>query len=195
MKREKYKSKVAALMGTQAMMRYALGAAVVVNLALIVALFQLAGNTKTVVVPPNIDDPFWITQEEVDRKYIESLGMFLVSLGYNVTPSSIEYQTEYFMEWVHPSVHGELRSDMVRLANRITRENASMYFSPIRVEVDRGGEGIPRVAVTGDVTRKVGRRETSTERVSVVMSFTVVGGRVYLTRYIEAEDPNEPFET
>ncbi|WP_018949059.1 type IV conjugative transfer system protein TraE [Thioalkalivibrio sp. ALMg11] len=195
MKREQYKSKVAALMGTQAMLRYALGAAVVVNLALIVALFQLAGNTKTVVVPPGIDEPFWITQDNVDRKYIESLGMFLVSLGYNVTPSSIEYQTENFMDWVHPSIHGELRSDMVRLANRIKRENASMYFSPMRVELDRGGEGIPRVAVFGDVTRKVGSRETSRERVAVVMSFTVVGGRVYLTRYNQAEDPNKPFES
>lgn len=193
MRRDKYKAQVASLLGTQSVLRFALGAMVIVTLGMLYALIQMAGTTKTVVVPPNIEDPFWVTQEQIDPEYVETLGSFLVSLSYNVTPSSVEYQTKKLLKWVHPKVHGELETEMARLAKRIQRENVSMYFSPSRILTDTGGDGIPSVAVVGEVTRKVGSTETRREQIAVVMRFTIAAGKVYLTAFYEADDTSNPF--
>lgn len=193
MRREKYKGQLSSLMGTQSMLRFALGAMVIVTLGMMVMLWQVAGKSKTVVVPPTVSDPFWVTQNQIDPAYTENLGVFLVSLAYNVTSSSVEYQSEKLLDWVHPSVHGELKTEMARLAKRIKRENVSMFFSPMRVLQNTAAEGFPQVAVVGEVTRKVGSKETKRERIAVVMAFTVSAGRVYLTEFREAADTNNPF--
>ena len=129
----------------------------------------------------------------IDPEYVETLGSFFVSLAYNVTPRTIEYQTKKLLKWVHPKVHGELETEMARLAKRIQRENVSMYFSPSRILTDTGGDGIPSVAVVGEVTRKVGSTETRREQIAVVMRFTIAAGKVYLTAFYEADDTSNPF--
>lgn len=194
MKREKHKSQVAQLMSQQNTNRFTIVALVIVIFGLIFSMAKLAGSSKTTIIPPTIEEPFWVTDSQVDTKYLEAVGIFLANLGYNVTPDTYEYQASQLIRWAHPRVYGEIERRNQRLANKIERNRVSMSFAPEQVVRSAAAEGeVPSIAVVGRLERRVGTKTTTRERLAVVMDFDVIAGRVYLTRYVESVDPEHPF--
>ena len=65
------------------------------------ALFiQVNKSHRETLVPPHINKTFWIDGEKVSPEYLEQMGLFVLQLAVNNTPSSVDYNNQVLLRYV-----------------------------------------------------------------------------------------------
>jgi len=157
-------------------------------LALYVLLHQ--DRDRVVFLPPQIDKGFWIESEQVSREYLEQMGLFILQLAYNVTPTSVDYQNAVLLKYAAPEAHGALEKAGRLSAERIRRDQISTLIAPRSVLHDKK-DGM-RLAFTGSLTTYVTDKASPPRPITVLVAFRYEGGRILVTALKETSE-NDPF--
>ena len=56
----------------------------------------MINRERIVIVPPVINQAFWVNSQTVSPEYLSQISSFLVQLRLNMTPSSAEYQRDIY---------------------------------------------------------------------------------------------------
>lgn len=89
-------------------------------LALVVIL-NLLGTVRTVVVPPALNQTFWVTRDQASHEYLEQMGSFIAWLILDVTPASIDWKKAVLLGYVEPEQYGALKTRQEVEAERLKR--------------------------------------------------------------------------
>ncbi|MGF6095756.1 type IV conjugative transfer system protein TraE [Pseudomonas sp. 18175] len=147
-----------------------------------VVILQLLGRERTVLVPPNITQTFWVSSHAASNTYLEQMGSFVAWLVLDVTPASIDWKKDTLLSYVEPDLHGVLKARQEVEAERLKRLNASTAFAPQQLVPD---ETRQQVVVRGRLRTLINGEETANETKAYRVAFTFNGGRLQLTGFEE----------
>lgn len=163
-------------------------ASIAINILMALAVIKLAGNERTIVVPPNIQKSFWVDNDKVSANYLEQMGSYIAYLVLNSSPTTVDYQNEIIMRYVAPAYYGQFETDSKASAERLKRDNVSQVFLPNKIQVE---ENSVRVGIGGTLSTYVNSAKVSDVRKGYVIEFIYREGKIYLKSFKEA-DANDP---
>jgi conjugal transfer pilus assembly protein TraE len=92
-------------------MRIAVGGLVLALLANAGASLTVAGSERTILVPPEIHQSFWVSGQKVSGEYLQEMAYWYAGLALNITPHVADYQKNQFLKYAAPSDYGRLQAE------------------------------------------------------------------------------------
>ena len=157
------------------------------NVALAMRLVTLETYEKTIIVPPDMDRPFWVHGPEASPEYLEQMAVWYVGLAATFSPASLPRQIETLLRHADPRFYGPLAARLAEDLERVRRTQISQAFYVSEVQ-SRGG----RVAVRGDLVAWVGSKRAAQRRAAFLVGLRMAGGRLVVTELKEV-DHDDPF--
>ena len=142
---------------------------------------------KTIFVPPEINQPFWVQGNEASTEYLTQVGEWFASLVLSYTPKNLDYRIQTFLRYASPDAYGVLHTQLTEEAERIKKHEMSAMFFPIDAKV-RGSF----VAIVGQQILRVGKEIVSEKRIAYRMKFQLQGGFVHISEFQEV-NRDKPF--
>ena len=172
-------------------MRLAVAGLVIALLANAGASLTVAGSERTILVPPEIHQTFWVSGKKVSGDYLQEMAYWYAGLALNITPQVADYQKNQFLKYAAPSEYGRLQAEFGARANFIRKNNASTQFSTQAMTVD---ESAMKVALSGVLHTWVSDKKAAEKQTTYVIGFRYLNGRLHVSEFKETSDQN-PFGT
>ena len=162
--------------------RNVLGAlcAILLVVVLLQATLLCFKSTKTIILPPETKQSFWVEGNSFSPVYLEEQGMYFAHLLLDVSASNILAQGEILLRYVDPINHGVFKTRLFKEEERLKRDNLSCNFVAVECEV------FPKemaIEITGDLNGYVGNKKVSTHRETYRLEFTSCKGRIFLKAF------------
>ena len=155
-----------------------LGASLLTNVFMDGTFYTMDRTVRTILTPPEISKTFWVDGRTIGPEYLEQMGSWVIGQYATVSPSSIDYQGNLILKYVHPSIHGELAIRFKMGANRLKAENMSKIFIPREVRISEQGKA---VALIGSQSTWIAdKRVPGDEMKAFLVAFEYDGSRVYI---------------
>ena len=168
-----------------------LSASLLTNVFMAGAFFTMDRTVRTILVPPEINKTFWVDGRSIAPEYLEQMGSWVISQYATVSPSTVDFQSNNLLKYVHPSIHGELAIRFKMGANRLRSENMAKIFQPREVRISEKGQS---VAFIGSQTTWLGDKRVPNDEIKAyLVSFDYDGSRVYIKELRET-NPSKPFD-
>ena len=169
------------------------------NMSLIFGLGMLFANIvlgfvvmfkteRVILVPPEINKSFWITNKNVSPEYLEEMGGFLVSLFLNNTKHSVKYNRETLLKYVSPKFHNILVGRLQEQEKYMSSNDLTTRFSIHEIKTD---EDTNKVILTGELKSFIARKEVKKELVSYEMTFEHRGFKYLLAAFNKLGEEDE----
>ena len=154
------------------------------------AMLALSSRSeRVVVVPPEVNESFWVEEDRVSRGYFLEWGYYIISLLLNVSPGAVDYHNEILLRYAAPEYRERMRGSLAAAAAKVRREDLTTSFAVNAVEVEPQ-QG--RVAFAGSLVSYVKGRRVSERAAAFAARFRVGRGRLVLVEVVET-NPNDMF--
>jgi conjugal transfer pilus assembly protein TraE len=160
----------------------AVGALLVGLVVSLLIIMKLIGMERTIIVPPQVEKTFWVTNDRVSKEYLEQMASFIAWLVLDVTPATIDWKKDILLNYVSPEQHGLMKARQEVEAERLKRINASTFFLPQQLVANDQDQ---TVAVRGRLRTQVNGQETATDTKAYLAEFQYAGGRMHLKAFKE----------
>lgn len=138
----------------------------------------LHNSERTIVTPPQITKPYWVTGNKYSPSYAESMGDYLSQVLLNVTPKSYVRALNAFMVYVSPKEYSDMNNSLYSQLKDMAALNVSQVFIPIKTRISKNGKDI---IIRGQLTRISGGEKALSHSRFVIIGFKVVNGRFWIT--------------
>jgi conjugal transfer pilus assembly protein TraE len=163
------------------------------TLALLLALgtiLKISGTERTVVVPPRIEQGFWVSSSSGSKDYLNQMAAYFAYLILDVDAETIDWKKNALLDWIAPAQHGPMQTRQDMEALRLRKNNAATYFRPQQLIPDEARQS---VLVMGRLRTTINGVETSNEIKSYLVELDFAGGRAHLKTFKEiVRDPHAP---
>ena len=107
----------------------------ILAVSLVVLLFFLfTKRERIVVVPPVVEQTFWVDGKNVSSTYLEQFGYFLSSLLLTKSPETAASQRTILLRHADAAFSGELKNKLIEEETKLKKQNASYVFHPMKIE-------------------------------------------------------------
>ena len=144
-----------------------------------VCLYQTMHHKSTRFLPPVIKEPFSLSQVTPDKPYLNLMGLFLLSLKYNLTPDSTKASHEMLLGYIHPENYAELLGRFTKEEKAIRDQKISSVFYPDNKTTEISIVGM-QMKISGTLKKWVGTRALKPEIVTVILHFDYQQGLLWL---------------
>ena len=151
-------------------------------------VFEKQQDVKTIVVPFDRGDSFWVSNRAVSENYLARLGETVVVQFLTLTSSNLAHHQEAILQLAAPSHHAHLKKILQGQAARVKASQLSVNFYPQTVAVDVASL---TVDVTGRQHRYTAGHELSSETVTYRVHFLQNYGQLFVTGIDVPEDKKE----
>lgn len=160
----------------------AVGALAAGQVLSLVAIVNLLGSVRTVVVPPSLNKSFWVTRDRASSEYLEQMGSFVAWLILDNSPSTIDWKKDILLGYVDPEQYGPLRTRQEVEAERLKRISAATSFSPQQLVANEDSQSL---VVRGRLRTLINGFETGNELKAYRIAFTYAGARMHVSGFQE----------
>jgi conjugal transfer pilus assembly protein TraE len=152
------------------------------TLLLATGLCRLIGRERIVIVPPVVEQAFWVDAKTISPTYLSQMTVFFAQLRLNVTPSSAAYQRDLLLRYTDPRYYGDFKNELVAEADHLAQTHTSLIFYPVDVAVD-----VPHLTATvsGDFSATVGTVLLPVKRLTYQLTYRYAQGRLWLRSFQE----------
>jgi len=155
---------------------------ILLNVLLVILVFSMMGRERIVLVPPEIQKPFWVTSSKVSPEYLTEMVIFLNSLNFNVTPSNAQQQHTVLLRYVDPVYYSSVKTKLIEMEDKLKKDHGSLSFQTAHVKVDTN----QLIAeVTGDLHYSIGDIQLPPQRVVFKWGFYYSQGRLRIITFPE----------
>ncbi len=168
------------------------GIAIMMVISNVLLVFHIINNDtreKTIVVPPELEQPFSIQGDQASPEYLTQVGEWFASLALSYTPMNVDYRINAFLRYAAPESISVLQTYLQDEAQRIKRNEMSAMFFAVDAKV-RGDF----VAITGQQVLRVGKEIVSDTRITYRMQFRLQDGFLHIIEFKEV-NREKPFIT
>lgn len=149
---------------------------------------RLSIKERIVITPPVVDRVMEVGWGSASREYLESFGMYFVTLIANTNPQSLTFIADRSSAFVSSQIYPSFRKKLVAFANDpVFKHGGSISFIPGKVMTERDAG---KVYVMGDLVTATGSSKDQ-RQVIYELQITMHNGRPMITS-IENYDGNEP---
>ena len=168
-----------------------LGVSLLTNVFMAGAFFTMDRTVRTILAPPEISKSFWVDGRTLSPEYLEQMGSWVIQQYATVTPSSIDYQSNLLLKYVHPSVHGDLAIRFKIGSNRLKADNMSKIFMPREIRISEKGQSVALIGAQS--TWIADKRVPTDEMKAYLVTFDYDGSRTFIKELRETS-PLKPFD-
>jgi conjugal transfer pilus assembly protein TraE len=144
----------------------------------------LLNDTKTILVPPELNRPIWIKNNSVSSSYIEEQAFFFASLFLNVSPEGASHQREIILRHVSSDAHEKVKQFLLSEENRLKKEGLSLSFKPTSIISSKNPMSC---ILSGILTGFIGERRVINEKKSYCFEFCFKNGFLKILSFEEKE--------
>ena len=171
--------------------RYLMIALIAMAMALVgmsIAVYRAIGHKSVVLMPPVLSQQMTISDVMPDASYLQQMGLFLISLRLNITPSNVENHFQTFLTHVHSSIYGQISVDLDAEVKAIQQGRITSAFYPREQSIDADTLA---VKITGRLDKYVGNRQISSKDQTYVLVFDYSKGSLTITDYYRLGDQDQ----
>ena len=185
MKLEVYRGSVESLQKINKLLFSCLIGMCVVLVVMSFALYRAIGYKSTILMPPVLTQQMTISDVMPDVSYLQQMGLYLISLRLNVTPSNVEHNFKAFLLHVRPNIYGLLQSTLNQETKEIENSGTTSAFYPRQQEINIDNLA---VKITGRLDKYVGKRQISSRDASFVLVFRYSNGSLSISDYYRIKE-------
>ncbi len=148
------------------------------NLLLVVMMVSIDKSEKTIIVPENMQKPFWVQGERFDPIYLEQLSNYFFQLLLTYNKSNAQYQFESLLRHVSFEYFAKLQALLLADVARIGRNEVSSVFYPMGIKI----AGLKAV-IEGQHLGMVGEQVVQKKMVTYSMQFKYQHGRIMIESF------------
>lgn len=156
------------------------GCAVLGIIAILEGFALIFKSDHVVIVPPELNQSFWIEQNRASNAYLEEMGLFFISMILDHSPASCAYQREIILRYTLPESYSVLKTQLLADEERLKKENLSTNFRPIDVKVSRQSN---HIEITGDLIGFVGDKRVFHTRETYLLALLFKKGRLFIQSF------------
>ncbi len=168
-----------------------LGVSLLTNVFMAGAFFTMDRTVRTILAPPEISKSFWVDGRTLSPEYLEQMGSWVIQQYATITPSSIDYQSNMLLKYVHPSIHGDLAIRFKIGSNRLKADNMSKIFIPREIRISEKGQSVALIGAQS--TWIADKRVPNDEMKAYLVTFDYDGSRTFIKELRETS-PIKPFD-
>ena len=142
----------------------------------------LLNDTKTILVPPELNRPIWIKNNKVSSSYIEEQAFFFASLFLNVSPESSSHQRDIILRHVSSNAHEKVKQFLLSEEDRLKKEGLSLSFKPTSIISNKNPMSC---TLSGVLTGFIGERRVINEKKSYCFEFCFINGFLKILSFEE----------
>lgn len=158
-----------------------------INLALTVVLFRVSGNEKKILIPSsNPELAMWISNDSISPEYMEFMGRLIISLALNVSPETVEQQSNEFLFFTTPELRSYLINSMKSAEQKIIQNGISQTFYIDQIKAVMRTQTL---YITGYLKTFIGNQQTSNHQQVYKLKFKTNSMNVKLSEFRQL-DPN-----
>jgi len=159
---------------------------VVLALALVfvcIVMAKMSVGSKVVIIPPRINQEFWVAGDEVSVSYLEQTAYFITDRLLSVNPKTVDRSYAMILPFLStdPETLTKLKVLLAEQTDAIKEENISQVFYPLSFSV---GENYNYMVVTGEVLQQTGSIYIGSKTVHVKIWFKIKGGRLTIRQLV-----------
>lgn len=167
---------------TQLLIQRKLLSALVGVLALsnvLLVTWTLGKKEKIILIPPQLENPFWVSGETVSEEYLEDMGHFMAMLLLDISPGSFPFKHKVLLRHTTPEGYGALKSQLLKDGEYYTSLQLSTHFKPSKILTK---PETLEAEVTGSLTSFVGDKRVRETTETLTFKFTMREGAFLLER-------------
>lgn len=168
--------------------RYLMIALVAMSVAIAgmgLALYRAIGQKSVVLMPPVLSQQMTISDVMPDASYLQQMGLFLLSLRLNITPSNIENHFATFLTHVNSKAYGKISVALDKEKKAVEQGRITSAWYPHNQAINANDLS---VKITGRLDKYVGNRKISSADHSYILVFDYTKGSLSITDYYQIED-------
>jgi type IV conjugative transfer system protein TraE len=135
-------------------------------------------NERTIVVPMQLSQSFWIDENQVSESYLIEMSRFIAGSILTVTPESAKTQEEVLLRFAYPSHRGQLAKQWQEWLTRVEQEQVSHVFLPQNVEAN--SKNLTAI-IDGELLTFIGEDKLQQVEASYQLGFIYQHGRLWLS--------------
>lgn len=97
------------------------------------ATFVLGKKEKVILLPPQLENPFWVKGKEVSEEYLEDMGHFMAMLLLDISPASFPFKHKALLRYAVPEAYGPLKTQLLKDGEQYTSLQLSTHFKPTQI--------------------------------------------------------------
>jgi conjugal transfer pilus assembly protein TraE len=157
-----------------------LGASTLLLVTTVTLLSALSSKDREVVLQPVLSRPLAISSAGVSDEYLELVTRDVALMLLNRTPEGLDYWMEQILGLAHPSAHGKLKAELVKIVTEQRGSDLSQSFVITGMTIDAKAL---TSEVRGELKTFVGEQVIASEKKSFRFSWDYTGLRLSLTGF------------
>lgn len=157
-----------------------LSMSVVACLLLAIKVVFTSDKVRTVIMPPEIKQSFWIDDDKVSKEYLDQMAVFFAQLMYNTTPANAEAQHNELLKYVSPELYSALDGELKVSERTMKQLNVATWMVPLYVGSD---EKTKTTTIEGEFFVTQGKDVTQRSLRKVEIKFAYKGGRLTVSEF------------
>ncbi|GJL61912.1 MAG: hypothetical protein NPIRA04_05660 [Nitrospirales bacterium] len=154
--------------------RWLLALCVLLGLALVAnGLFRR--STILHVTPVEIENTYWASAFDGSEEYKRKMALTLLPCVTNVTPKSVKYMHDMFLNYVAPDSYGIVSDGLAIDRNYVIKSNLNRMFFPDEASVNGS-----TVIVKGHEKRFIGHQKVAEERRAYELKLHIQNWKVHI---------------
>jgi conjugal transfer pilus assembly protein TraE len=145
-----------------------------------VAISAAVTRDREVVLVPTVRTPLTITSRSVPKDYLELVTRDTALMLLNRSPEGLDYWMETILGLAHPSAHGALKAELIRIVTEQRGSDVAQAFVIRAMSVDTAGLSSD---VTGTLKTYVGAQVIASEDRRFRFTWAYAGLRLSLTGF------------
>jgi len=136
------------------------------------ASFVMTADTteKTIVVPPQLQQPFFVQGNDLSASYIEQITRYFSQLLLTYHKQNAQAQFNTVLHYIDPSVYEEMKARFAIDFDRIARNDMSSVFYLMKIHVRKN-----TAHITGELNGFIGSHLVSKKRKTYELRFNYNG--------------------
>ncbi len=103
---------------------------ILLGVLLLQSILLFFKHEKTILVPPDFKQSFWVEGERFSSAYLEAMSVLFCHLILDVTQDSVLAQGEIVLRYVWPASYGSFKQKLLEDEKRLKKQQLSLHFSP-----------------------------------------------------------------
>ena len=147
---------------------------------LVFFIMKLADNNRVVVIPPRVDQEFWVAGNEVSTTYLEQVANYVSDMVMNVSPGNVDRAYDIILPFLttDPELVRDIRSNLLTQADTIKKEDIYQSFYIRKVWIEKENDTI---TVSGICRRSTGNLYIGSQSSSVKIKYNINNGKFIIT--------------
>ncbi len=159
-----------------------LGATALLLVTTVTLLSALSSKDREIVLQPVLSRPLAISTAGVSEDYLELVTRDVALMLLNRTPEGLDYWMEQILGLAHPSAHGKLRAELVKIVTEQRGSDVSQAFVITGMTIDAKWL---TSEVKGELKTFVGAQVIASEERRFRFIWTYRGLRLALSGFVQ----------